>query len=98
MTQPELFTTDPCKECSAAAISKSEKVLWFERVKSLYVKSPDGLTADEAADLLGRDKLTIRPRVSELKSLGWIIPTGERRQNAQGKTCAVFVWHKFYRR
>src|SRR5262245_20532377 len=47
-------------------------------------------TADEVATRLGIDKLAIRPRCSELRRLGQIVDTGERRINTSGK--AAIVW------
>jgi predicted ArsR family transcriptional regulator len=48
------------------------------------------LTADECAERLQIDKLSIRPRFSELASLGKIVDTGERRLNASGKRAVVW--------
>jgi predicted ArsR family transcriptional regulator len=48
------------------------------------------LTADEAATNLGIDKLSIRPRFSELAAAGKIIETSERRKNASGKSAVVW--------
>lgn len=47
-------------------------------------------TADEIAADLGISILTVRPRVTELKKLGHIEPTGGRRTNPGGST--VRVW------
>jgi DNA-binding IclR family transcriptional regulator len=47
-------------------------------------------TADEVAAQLGRDKLAVRPRVSELRRLGFIRPTDERRRNRS--RCNAMVW------
>jgi len=41
-------------------------------------------TPDEAADNLCKTVLAIRPRFAELKALGMIEETGERRQNTSG--------------
>ena len=48
------------------------------------------MTADEIADRLNIDKLSIRPRCSELKALGKIADSGMRRPNASGRSAAVF--------
>jgi predicted ArsR family transcriptional regulator len=48
------------------------------------------LTADEAADLMGEDKLSIRPRFTELKALGKIEDTGLRRRNESGRSAIVW--------
>ena len=48
------------------------------------------LTADQCAAQLGIDKLSIRPRFSELAALGSIVDTGERRTNSSGKSAIVW--------
>jgi hypothetical protein len=50
----------------------------------------DGLTADECASQINIDKLSIRPRFSELAALGRIIETSERRKNESGKFAVVW--------
>jgi hypothetical protein len=55
---------------------------WRGKVAKLYAeRSPDGLTADEAARELKATPFMIRPRVTELKIAGLIQKTGERRRN-----------------
>lgn len=49
----------------------------------------DGLTADEIAEISGESVLSIRPRVSELKSIGVVADTGTRRKNASGRSATV---------
>jgi hypothetical protein len=51
---------------------------------------PAGCTADELAKLLQRDRLSIRPRLSELKAAGKIVATGERRHNESGMSASVW--------
>lgn len=48
------------------------------------------LTTDEAADLLNVSVLAVRPRFSELRRMGKIVQTGERRTNASGLTANVW--------
>lgn len=48
------------------------------------------LTADEAAQLIGVDRLSIRPRFSELKKTEEIFDTGVRRLNSSGKNAIVW--------
>ena len=48
------------------------------------------MTADEAALFLSIDKLSIRPRFSELNRTGEIVDTGERRANDSGKKAIVW--------
>ena len=49
------------------------------------------MTPDETAAFLGLDKLSIRPRFSELKAMGEIVDTGERRANNSGKKAIVWT-------
>lgn len=48
------------------------------------------MTADEIADNMGVDRLSIRPRCTELDRLGRIIDSGERRKNASGRPAIVW--------
>jgi predicted ArsR family transcriptional regulator len=48
------------------------------------------MTADEAAANLRIDKLSIRPRFSELSTMGKIEDTGHRRKNGSGKQAIVW--------
>jgi predicted ArsR family transcriptional regulator len=48
------------------------------------------LTADECADRLNIDKLSIRPRFSELAAMWKIVDTGTRRENSSGKRAIVW--------
>jgi DNA-directed RNA polymerase specialized sigma24 family protein len=50
-----------------------------------------GLTADELAVTLGLDRYSIQPRTSELKRLGKIKDSGQRRKNTTGKMAIVWV-------
>lgn len=47
-------------------------------------------TADEIAGILGESVLSIRPRISELRTKGLIEKTKERRLNASGKQAIVW--------
>jgi hypothetical protein len=48
------------------------------------------MTPDETAEAMGEDILSVRPRFSELKRLGEIERTGERRKNESGVAAYVF--------
>jgi predicted HTH transcriptional regulator len=48
------------------------------------------LTADECAGFLDIDKLSIRPRFTELKEQGLVVDTGERRKNKSGRKAIVW--------
>lgn len=50
-----------------------------------------GLTADELAKRLAMDRWSIQPRTSELRRKGLIRDSGQRRQNATGKSAIVWV-------
>lgn len=54
------------------------------------LKTQKPMTADEMSEYLNRDKLSIRPRFSELKEQGLIEDTGLRRKNISGKKAKVF--------
>ena len=54
-------------------------------------ESADGLTADEAAAIIRLNILTVRPRVSELREQGKVIPSGRRRKNESGMSATVWI-------
>lgn len=47
-------------------------------------------TADECASGIGQTILSVRPRLSELRAMGRIEPTGLRRRNASGRSATVW--------
>lgn len=49
------------------------------------------MTADEVAEYLGAEPLTIRPRVTELRNQKRIRDTGQRRKNRSGRSAAVWA-------
>jgi hypothetical protein len=61
------------------------------KVSGWLVEHPDGATADDIAAAPGYDRLTVRPRVSELYKLRQIEDSGVRRKNASGKSAAVWM-------
>jgi hypothetical protein len=75
---------------AAAETKKSTKVLDQQRVVEALRASDGGLTADEVAAVHGEVFLKYRPRFSELRKLGKIQDTGERRPSALGN--AQIVW------
>jgi predicted ArsR family transcriptional regulator len=48
-------------------------------------------TADEVAAHLNIDRLTVRPRCSELSAMGKIIDSGVRRKNGSGRNAIAWV-------
>jgi predicted ArsR family transcriptional regulator len=69
-------------EAAAHAIEHEAKTL---RADVLFALKQHPMTADEVAARLRRSILSIRPRLSELRSHGKIVPTGVLRANASGK-------------
>lgn len=61
------------------------------RAKVLRVLALGPRTADECAADLRHPILSIRPRLSELRELGKVVDTGERRRNASGKNAIVWA-------
>lgn len=69
----------------AAMSIKSHAKTVRDRVHGLLVdRHPSSYTADEIADALGENILTVRPRVSELYGKGLVEPADERRKNSSG--------------
>jgi hypothetical protein len=74
---------------SAAAEAQSKRAPYLRQMCLDKIRACE-CTADECADALGIDKLSIRPRFSELAALGKIFDTGHRRRNSSGKTAIVW--------
>jgi len=91
--------------CSAEAHDKVDAARLRRLTESEFLLFPDGATADEIVYRLQGmgldvDELSIRPRVSELKSPEHgcvLVETGTRRKNAKGNSCAVLI-HRNFRR
>lgn len=62
--------------------------LVFETVKAA---GPAGATTDEIAVHLRADRSSVQPRTCELKLLGMIRDSGDRRKNASGVRAIVWV-------
>jgi predicted ArsR family transcriptional regulator len=60
------------------------------RAKVLACLRTRALTADECADALRESVLAIRPRFSELRALGLVVDTGDRRINDSGRRAIVW--------
>lgn len=60
------------------------------QIHAIIALAPDGLTADQAAKIMNRPPLYVRPRVAELRKLGMLEMTGERRKNDSGLSANVW--------
>lgn len=69
---------------AARAAESGAETLRAEAFAAIAAAGERGLTADECAADLGRGVLSVRPRVSELRNLGKIAPSGLRRRNESG--------------
>ena len=54
-------------------------------------KHQSGLTADEVAARLGLDRLSIRPRCTELRKKNQIFDSNVRRKNQSGRSATVWI-------
>ena len=75
-----------------AAENKKDTKAFDQRevLLTLEAAGPDGLTADEVAAINGHIYTKYRPRFSELRKLGSIEPTGERRASYLGSDMDVY--------
>src|SRR5688572_15439131 len=71
---------------AASKVSRARKEIWNVILNTLEQHGPK--TGSEIAEILGRDLLFLRPRLTELGPKGTreIADTGERRKNAKGNT------------
>ncbi len=91
------YTEPTTSRDAAAKVAPRVKNLRYQ-VLAVYRSSwPGGLTADEVADRLGKSILSIRPRVTELRRTGDLMPCLDvdckptTRKNASGVGAAVLV-------
>lgn len=75
---------------SKEAADKVDAAYLQRKVMAIMELHPEGLTADECAGLLRMSILSIRPRFTELKQMGKITDTGERRLNDSGRRANVY--------
>jgi hypothetical protein len=102
---PEAQVSGAAAACSAEAFDKVDANRLRRLVEQEYKLFPNGATADEVVYRLQGmglevDELSIRPRVTELKSAAHgavLVETGARRKNAKGNSCAILV-HRDYAR
>jgi len=81
------FKREGTSELSAKQSSCNSRKL---QALVLHQLERSDLTADECAFRLGEDKLSIRPRFSELQAMDLIVETDLRRKNESGKSAIVW--------
>jgi predicted transcriptional regulator len=87
---PALGRTDTSAEAARSISSASGRI---QRMVHLAIAEVGarGLTSDELAERLGMERSTVQPRTSELKLLGLIRDSGQRRPNRNGKRAIVWT-------
>jgi len=85
-TSPGYKETTTSKEAAKAISGRAEHLR--DRALAHIANRPS--TADEVAEAIGETVLAVRPRITELKQLGKIERTGERRANASGQKAHVY--------
>jgi hypothetical protein len=78
---------------AAAQSMKPMRQVLLDKVLTVLTRF-DG-TADEISAILHEDKLSIRPRCTELQALGEIEDSGVRRRNESGRS--AIVWRRVKR-
>jgi hypothetical protein len=85
---------EPTTSREAAVSVKPRQKEAHAKILALLARYPEGLTADEIAAHCDWTEFFARPRVSELKRLKMIEPTGRRRPNASGANAKVWQLKK----
>tara|TARA_R110002020_G_C15805545_1_gene731592 strand:+ start:194 stop:499 length:306 start_codon:yes stop_codon:yes gene_type:complete len=79
--------TDTSKE--AAQFNKEGKLTIRDQVKTLF-KEGLKLTSEEVCHILSKDKVSVQPRLTELKNDGYLQDSGDRRLGKWGTN--IIVW------
>lgn len=74
----------------AAAVSMAPLAHTLRGVALAHLRQRGPMTADEVAQVMGESVLAIRPRITELSKLDFIVETGQRRKNRSGKMAIVW--------
>lgn len=94
-TYPEIAGAkeETTSRAAATAIEASGRAWTLRKLaRAMFELGWEG-TADELAERLVQAPLAVRPRVSELRKLGLIEPTGERRRSLAGGASS-HVWRR----
>jgi hypothetical protein len=76
---------------AAQAIRPASAAIQLKVYDVIRAAGRSGLTADEVAASLRLDRVTVRPRTTELRHSGKIHDSGLRRRNENGKSAIVWV-------
>lgn len=80
--------TDPETSHQAARANRPQRNSQRQRLLGAFANNAavhgDGLTDEEAGDLVGLDHVAATRRLSELRQCGWIAPTGTTRPTRSG--------------
>jgi hypothetical protein len=93
---PEIYPESPGWRDASTSKEAAERVAQGapslrKRVLKLISESPEGVAVHEAARLLKVPVPSLQPRFSELRRLGEIRPSGQRRTNDSGMSAHVWI-------
>jgi len=80
---------DTDKEAADMMENTGKAATLRRKVIALHRQHPDGLTADEASEMLGEIEGSIRPRFSEFKKRNILIMTDKKRPSMNGNSQRV---------
>lgn len=86
------FKTGGPSAAAAFAVKEDAKTLRGKCLELLKMRGD--LTADEAATMLDKSVLAIRPRFTEMLKMGLIFDSGLRRKNSSGIRATVWTIDK----
>lgn len=76
---------------AARTVASDAQVLRHKVLAEIRAAGASGLSAHQCATRLGRDKLSVSPRLSELRKAGKICPASHRRKNESGISAIVWI-------
>ena len=83
------FKVGGTSEEAAQRVTRLAGKLFKPILQEFMAAGQRGLTADQAAQRIGVSVLSMRPRISELKHLGYLSYTGVRAENESGMTANI---------
>jgi len=76
---------------AAEAVAKNHRSMQDSAMAAIREAGPEGLTADEAANVMGVSPYQVRPRTAELRAQGYIKDSEKRRPNIYNRPSIVWV-------